>query len=188
MTDDEKAEKRRAYHREWARRRREDPEYQERQRQKDAEFRKNNPEKVRERNRRAYEKQDPEKRRQRGREGARKRRADPEWRAAHLEKRRSYYAATDPDRLLAIRDRDRCKTYGLLPGQFEEMWNEQGGVCKICNTVPKPRRDGGDGRHVDHDHATGQIRGIVCMRCNRWLIPLEDEEWLAAALVYLGRR
>lgn len=185
--DDQKKEKRRAYIKEWMRKKREDPDFREMLRKKAAKFRAENPEKIRERNKRAYEKQDPDVRRKKSAEAARRRRADPEYRARYRERRRSEYAALDPERLAAIRDRDRCKTYGLRPGEFEEMWTDQGGVCKICKSVPPSRRDGGDGRHVDHDHATGRVRGIVCMKCNRWLIPVENAEWLAAALAYLGR-
>jgi Recombination endonuclease VII len=45
------------------------------------------------------------------------------------------------------------------------MLAEQGGGCAICGAEPKTKR-----LHVDHDHKTGAVRGLLCFRCNR-LIP-----------------
>ena len=51
--------------------------------------------------------------------------------------------------------------------------------CEICGTEGS--------LHVDHDHATGLIRGRLCGRCNRALGFVEQREWLAKALAYLSR-
>lgn len=48
--------------------------------------------------------------------------------------------------------------------EFDVMWAAQGGLCKACG---EPLMDGKD--HVDHDHKTGRIRGILCDACNRGL-------------------
>lgn len=53
------------------------------------------------------------------------------------------------------------KKYGITLIQYQEMMDEQGGVCKICGRTPKGRR-----LAVDHDHETGQIRGLLCISCN----------------------
>jgi hypothetical protein len=52
-------------------------------------------------------------------------------------------------------------TYDLTLKQWEEMMESQKGVCAICGTPPR-RRD----LDVEHDHVTGRIRGLVCLRCN----------------------
>lgn len=55
------------------------------------------------------------------------------------------------------------REYGLTLEQYDELLQKQGGRCAICKTtVP-----GGIGSwHVDHDHATGKIRGLLCFDCN----------------------
>ena len=54
---------------------------------------------------------------------------------------------------------DRKRTYGLDQGAYESLIQRQDGKCKICQTVmEKP--------HVDHDHKTGAIRGLLCNHCN----------------------
>lgn len=53
------------------------------------------------------------------------------------------------------------RKYGLTPEQYQEMWRQQKGLCKICKTdlnngVP----------NLDHCHTTGKARGILCHLCN----------------------
>lgn len=55
--------------------------------------------------------------------------------------------------------------YGLTLEDFEAMLERQGGGCAICEAPPTG--EGNRGRlHVDHDHATGRVRGLLCHRCN----------------------
>ena len=42
------------------------------------------------------------------------------------------------------------------------MLEQQGGGCAICEDPPNPNIS----LHVDHDHGTGEIRGLLCVRCN----------------------
>lgn len=37
---------------------------------------------------------------------------------------------------------------------------------------------------VDHVHATGKIRAILCFKCNTWMGAIDDRKWLAAAIIY----
>jgi hypothetical protein len=57
------------------------------------------------------------------------------------------------------------KKYGLTREQYEAILAFQGGKCAICLNEPKTRR-----LAVDHDHTTGQIRGLLCMNCNHYLL------------------
>lgn len=41
----------------------------------------------------------------------------------------------------------------------------QDGRCLICGRPPQTRR-----LHVDHDHKTGQVRGLLCYGCNRYVV------------------
>lgn len=72
----------------------------------------------------------------------------------------------------------RRALYGMDPGDFDLMVAAQSGVCAIC---AKPRR-----LHVDHDHETGNVRGLLCSNCNTALGLLGEEvDVLIAALAYL---
>lgn len=77
----------------------------------------------------------------------------------------------------------RCK-YGITPEQFDELLAEQGGVCACCGAS----EHGGRNWCVDHDHNTGSIRGILCVRCNRGIGMIGDTVGCAKRVVsYLER-
>lgn len=57
------------------------------------------------------------------------------------------------------------KTYGLAATGYDELLERQGGRCAICRSKPKSKR-----LAVDHDHATGAVRGLLCSRCNHDLL------------------
>ncbi|GAA4710495.1 endonuclease VII domain-containing protein [Phytohabitans rumicis] len=70
------------------------------------------------------------------------------------------------------------RRYGIGQKDVDELLAEQGGVCAICG-APDPE-------HVDHDHVTGWIRGILCFNCNGGLGQFRDDvEYLAKAITYL---
>ena len=84
-------------------------------------------------------------------------------------------------------DCHRRKKFGIEPAEYDRMLESQGGVCAICKgtcgTTPSgnPRA-----LALDHDHATGAIRGILCAHCNRALGLFNDSpDLLAAAHAYL---
>lgn len=65
------------------------------------------------------------------------------------------------------------KRYGITPEQYDEILEEQGGVCKICKNLPGKYR-----LHVDHDHETGKVRGLLCVTCNsrlEWTVEHMDK-------------
>lgn len=75
------------------------------------------------------------------------------------------------------------KTYGISLAQYEEMLASQNDGCAICGYVPKP---GKRRLAVDHCHKTKQVRGLLCMRCNRGLAWFGDQpKRLLAASRYL---
>jgi hypothetical protein len=53
----------------------------------------------------------------------------------------------------------------ITPEEYDERLAKQGGVCAICLKPPKKLR-----LAVDHDHVSGLVRGLLCHRCNRYLI------------------
>jgi hypothetical protein len=76
------------------------------------------------------------------------------------------------------------RKYGLTLEQYDAMLEAQGGVCAICRQ-PRPEERT---LHVDHDHDTGAIRGLLCFTCNNALGDFRDEpELFHAAAEYLDR-
>jgi len=66
---------------------------------------------------------------------------------------------------------------------YEEYVVLNGGEsCGICGSKAATRR-----LHRDHDHRTGQPRGLLCFRCNRNLPTYATADWLRAAVAYLER-
>ena len=125
------------------------------------------------------------------------RRNTPEWRERNNERRRARYAA-DPEvrrkaKESATRQRQNedpahrrdlrlRRTYGITAEQYDEMFEAQGGVCAICGRPPKNMP-----LNVDHDHETGEVRGLLCWSCNhRVLGAVRDSiELLQRAAAYL---
>lgn len=58
-------------------------------------------------------------------------------------------------------------TYGLSLKEYDEKLEKQNGVCAICFKVNVPTNKGAFERlSVDHDHKTGQVRDLLCRKCN----------------------
>lgn len=76
------------------------------------------------------------------------------------------------------------KKYNLPVNGYEKLFAAQGGTCAICAAmVPGGRYEM---FHVDHDHATGAVRGLLCNSCNHLLGNARDNvETLRAAAAYL---
>lgn len=72
--------------------------------------------------------------------------------------------------------------YGIDPEIYKTIWERQGKRCAICRSKPKTIRFA-----VDHDHKTGDVRGILCKRCNHDLLggARDDVDMLFRAIRYL---
>lgn len=81
--------------------------------------------------------------------------------------------------------------FGLTPEQYAEIAKEQNGVCAICGrpeTTIDPRYGKTRQLAVDHDHATGKIRGLLCRFCNTALGLLDDDsERMEKAAAYVRK-
>lgn len=82
------------------------------------------------------------------------------------------------------------KKYGLESGEFEALWMIFKGTCEICGKkMERPTKGRGQGLDVvavDHDHETGEIRGLICNACNKGLGFFKDNvELLKKATEYL---
>lgn len=73
------------------------------------------------------------------------------------------------------------KRYGLTPEEADALLASQGGLCAICGEVPPIP-------NIDHDHASGAIRGVLCYRCNVGIGYFRDRPaLLVRAASYLSR-
>lgn len=71
--------------------------------------------------------------------------------------------------------------------EFESLWDKQEGKCSICNCqLTLGRRGMKSICHIDHDHVTGSVRGLLCGKCNTGLGCFNDkQELLENAAKYL---
>ena len=108
------------------------------------------------------------------------------WGGLHPEKVKSAAERRKTDPLARIRDAHTKRAaalkrnYGMTVSDYATLFEAQKGRCAICQE-PKTKR-----LHVDHDHATGEVRGLLCFRCNygmRWF--QHNVSALIAAGVYL---
>lgn len=100
-----------------------------------------------------------------------------ERRAKNVEYQRAY-RATRPEK---IKDRDLRKRYGITIDDWQRIYDEQGGVCKICGQ-PETKIDRRQGvvrsLSVDHCHETNKVRGLLCSDCNTAIGLFKHSEFL----------
>lgn len=59
------------------------------------------------------------------------------------------------------------KRYGITEQQYDQLYTKQDGCCAVCkrhSSSFKKRLS------VDHDHKTGDVRGLLCVHCNRYIV------------------
>lgn len=72
--------------------------------------------------------------------------------------------------------------YGVTPEFYLELHKRQEGRCALCKEKPTTKR----GLHLDHCHATGKVRGLLCHSCNVGLGSFKDNPGLLTqAIQYL---
>ena len=114
----------------------------------------------------------------------RKRRENRKWRRKNRvrlrksgrESMRSWRKANPERRREIERARSLKKNYGISIAAYESLLKRQRGVCAICQKGPHKRR-----LDVDHDHATGKVRGLLCTNCNNGLGRFLDSTLLLSA-------
>lgn len=72
-------------------------------------------------------------------------------------------------------------TYGLTPEEYQALYDKTDGKCYICLEEKDYYL------HVDHNHSTGKVRGLLCNHCNRGIGMLrENINTLKSAIEYLN--
>lgn len=95
----------------------------------------------------------------------------------HREKQRQY----NHERRDQARADHLKRTFDLTVEEYERLIRDQRGGCATCGRLPSRIS-----LHVDHDHKTHEIRGLLCMQCNNGLGLLQESpELLRDAADYL---
>lgn len=93
----------------------------------------------------------------------------------------------DPERFAEY---DRKRSFGLSKKDYKVMLSEQNGVCAICGFSETVRTNTNKLMNlaVDHCHKTGEIRGLLCSKCNMALGGFNDDvSTLKSAIEYLNK-
>ena len=110
----------------------------------------------------------------------------PECKAANARYHKAYRKTVVGKRV--VRNMN-LKQYGINVDDYERMLAEQGGVCAACGQKETAyNQHGPHDLAVDHDHETGVVRGLLCMRCNRALGLLGDNADRVQALAEYRRK
>lgn len=107
------------------------------------------------------------------------------WNNLSDEKKKEYSKRNwenNKEKLIANR---RMKKYGISQEQYDEMLKSQGYSCAICKTSVD---DLSKSLAVDHDHSSGKVRDLLCMKCNIDLHFVENRAHLFEVMLeYLNK-
>lgn len=147
-----------------------------------------------------YRNMSPERKAEKLEESRRRRAADPEkykaYHREHYQNNKTHYKQLFEKRREQLRQdgtwqrRSREYTirykYKMSTEDFDGMFASQSGLCAICGEPPMVGHN--KKLHIDHDHATGKVRGLLCMHCNHSIERVEKiPGWAAKAEAYLSR-
>jgi hypothetical protein len=99
---------------------------------------------------------------------------------------RKKYQEKNPDK---IRNSWYKRRYNIDMEEYNEIYLLQNSKCKICDKEKENNISADHDRLVvDHCHKSGEVRGLLCQKCNRGLGYFEDKiENLLSAVIYLDR-
>ena len=103
---------------------------------------------------------------------------DPEEIKKRLNKNQRIYLEKNRDKQRAAHIR---RTYGIEWSDYLALFIKQGGECAICKTKLATHQQDGNSyeiAHIDHDHESGKIRGLLCNKCNSALGYFNDSALL----------
>lgn len=102
-----------------------------------------------------------------------------QWQIDNADRYKTYYQKYQKEsRTLRMR---KANKYGLTLEQLDSMIESADGKCTICGREPR------ETLVIDHCHAEGHVRGLLCEKCNAALGLLDDNiEYLKSAIEYLN--
>jgi hypothetical protein len=107
--------------------------------------------------------------------------ATAEWRAHNPERNTENNTKWKRDNPDKVRGYHLKAKFGMTHEDYDRMLESQGFVCAICKEPYEKKY------HIDHDHETGIVRGLLCDICNRGLGYFKDSSLrLSSAITYLS--
>lgn len=115
------------------------------------------------------------------------------WNRENRQRQKHYsrkWNVANPERRAKLQRNSKLKAaYGITSEDYDRMYAEQAGVCAICalpETVTETRTGVVKNLCVDHCHATGQVRALLCFSCNLMIGQAGDStDRLRSAINYL---
>lgn len=103
------------------------------------------------------------------------------WRANNKDVKAEYNRRYNLQNQEAIKNNRYIYKYNITLEEFRCMVAQQGGRCRVCDEQE------GESLHIDHNHATGEIRGLLCKSCNMALgLFNDDAKSLQGAINYIN--
>ena len=111
-------------------------------------------------------------------------RTTKEWSQGNIDQRKEHKKKWQDKNNKYHREYNLQRNYGLSITEWDAMYVAQDGRCTICK-----KSIDADKMHTDHNHDTGEVRGLLCSKCNM-LLGLADDSTttLQAAITYLEER
>ncbi len=113
------------------------------------------------------------------------------WRQENVEEIEKYRRLNKASAIKRATELYRKRTYGITPEEFDKLVKQQEGLCAICKkpeSARKLRSEEVRSLAIDHCHATGKVRQLLCSKCNTGIGNfLDDPELLKAAIAYLEK-
>lgn len=96
-----------------------------------------------------------------------------DWQRRNADRHRAYQQERrqQPEVKRKNREGHLRRKYGMTMAEYDALLERQGGVCAICGRPPRDDIS----LHVDHEHETGAIRGLLCFRCNNAVGDFDDD-------------
>lgn len=105
------------------------------------------------------------------------------WRSENAEKLREQAFNKYHDNNEAIRAKRFEAKYGITVEQRDAMYADQEGKCLVCEQHMTWDHRKGNTVHVDHCHTSGEVKGLLCSKCNTAAGLLGENPKIAASLV-----
>ena len=112
-----------------------------------------------------------------------RREANLDYSRKHVEEKRVYYKKYNQTHRRQIASRYFKRQYGITIERRDQMFIEQDGKCESCSRPIVLIGHKPNSAVIDHDHKTGEVRGLLCSHCNTAFGFFEEDPKLISGLL-----